>query len=162
MADRPQSPDEAAETLPAGPSLSSTMSATEKSRKVSSILKKAYDALTEELEYLEGLQVDTEEKREKEHKQALLGIELAQRARNEIDMEREMVKHKRALGVVTADKAETSFRLLNKRHISAGDDLWRHTKKKQRHDDPGAIQLFHPGAAGLAESMLSLYRKCDG
>ncbi len=65
-----------------------------------------------------GRQVDTEEKREKEHKQALLGIELAQRARTRSTWEREMVKHERALGVVTADKAETSFRLLNKRHVS--------------------------------------------
>jgi HNH endonuclease len=87
----------------------------------------------------------------------------AKKVQDEIHLERDVVREERAAGAISDTAAMSKYRTLNTRYISAGDDLWRHAKKKHRIDDPGAVQLMPPGGgSGIAECLLILYRKSDG
>jgi hypothetical protein len=78
----------------------------------------------------------------------------AEKVQDEIRLERDVVWEERAAGIISDSAAQERYCGLNRRCISAGDDLWRHVKKKHRIDDPGAVQLISPGdGSGIAECL---------
>ncbi|KAI1630686.1 hypothetical protein F4809DRAFT_654620 [Biscogniauxia mediterranea] len=80
-----------------------------------------------------------------------------------LGIERDIVAKKRDAGQMDSKTAEERISDLNKRYLSAGDDLWRHQKKKmQLETDTGKIQLWRPGDCGVSECLLALHAKCDG
>lgn len=93
---------------------------------------------------------------------ASLGIELASKEKEVIQLERNVVAKEQDAGILHPKAAEKRQRDLSRRYLSAGDDLWRHQKKKMRCDDPGVVRLLEPRGNGLSECLLALYKKCDG
>ncbi|KAK7418466.1 hypothetical protein QQX98_003958 [Neonectria punicea] len=93
---------------------------------------------------------------------ASLGVELASKEKEAIRLEREVVAKEQNAGILHATRAEELLQDLRKRYFSAGDDLWRHQKKKMRLGDPGTVRLLEPRGNGLSECLLSLYKKHDG
>lgn len=75
---------------------------------------------------------------------ASLGIELASREKEAIQLGRDVVALERDAGFLQPKAAEKSFHTLDRRYLSAGDNLWRHRTKKMRPDDPGEIRLIEP------------------
>jgi hypothetical protein len=59
-----------------------------------------------------------------------LGIALANKIQEEIDWKRMIVQHEKHMGLLTEKAGGAKLQHLNKRCISAGDDLWRSSKKK--------------------------------
>jgi HNH endonuclease len=134
----------------------------QKARKTSLTLKKSYDILSKKVDDVSGDEIASVVTGLR-YEQLTLGIELAEKVQDEIRRERDVVREERAAGIISDSVAQERYRGLNRRCVSAGDDLWRHSKKKLRIDDPGAVQLMPPGGgSGIAECLLILYRKSDG
>jgi HNH endonuclease len=135
----------------------------EKARKISLTLKKSYDAISEKVDDMSSGDETASVVAGLRYEQLTLGIKLAEKVQDEIRLERDVVREERAAGIISDSTAQERYRGLNRRCVSAGDDLWRHVKKKYRIDDPGAVQLMPPGGgSGIAECLLILYRKSDG
>ncbi|KAI1372423.1 hypothetical protein F4677DRAFT_456499 [Hypoxylon crocopeplum] len=92
---------------------------------------------------------------------ASLGIELALKEKEAIRLERDVITEQRDAGILHPKAAGKLLCDLNQRYLSAGDDLWRHQKKKIR-SDPGIVRLLEPRGNDLSECLLALYKKCDG
>ncbi|KAG6052934.1 hypothetical protein E4U17_005208 [Claviceps sp. LM77 group G4] len=56
-------------------------------------------------------------------------------------MERELIASERDAGSITHHAANKRLRETGQRYYSAGDDLWRHQKKKMRLADPGPEEV---------------------
>ncbi|KAI2602309.1 hypothetical protein GGR54DRAFT_654390 [Hypoxylon sp. NC1633] len=112
----------------------------DEARSVSIDLRKTYEALSRRVEP----EVEPDEEQVRPDPQASLqlaslGIELAEKEKQTIRLERDVV-----------------------RYLSAGDDLWRHRQKKSFSGQPGIVRLIEPCRSGLPECVLALYRKSDG
>lgn len=93
---------------------------------------------------------------------AELGIDLAHKEKETIQLERAVVTMERDRGMLRSRVAKRELGVLTKRYLSAGDDLWRHQKKKMRLGDPGVVRLLEPRGNALSECLLALYKKSDG
>ncbi|KAI1495461.1 hypothetical protein F5X99DRAFT_403459 [Biscogniauxia marginata] len=144
--------------------LTKEMENLDKARRVSAESRTAYQTLSRKVV---PVTKPGEVKLEPNHKDSLelasLGIEAANKQKEEIRLERSVVAKKRDAGEIDSKTAEKQILGLNKRYLSTGDDLWRHQKKKlQLETDPQTIQLWRPGDCGVSECLLALYAKCDG
>jgi len=117
--------------------LAATLAKRDEARKISLSLKESYGTLSKRVEDMEE---DSPKRTELEFEQALLGVELAKKVQHEIQLEKNVLGEERAVGLVSDKEAEDRYRNMNKRSISAGDDLWRNSKKRNRFDNPGAVQ----------------------
>lgn len=94
---------------------------------------------------------------------SILGITLASKKKEKIQLERKIVLMKRNAGLLPAKEADEQNRTLTRRYFSAGDQLWMHQKKKVRlQQDVGKIRLLDPRCNAVSECLLALYRKSDG
>ncbi|KAG6055798.1 hypothetical protein E4U33_007786 [Claviceps sp. LM78 group G4] len=95
---------------------------------------------------------------------ASLGIELALQEKETIRLERELIASARDAGSITHHAANKRLRETGQRYYSAGDDLWRHQKKKMRLADPGPeeVPILDLRRHGVSDCILALYRKSDG
>ncbi|KAH8897722.1 hypothetical protein GQ53DRAFT_778019 [Thozetella sp. PMI_491] len=135
----------------------------EKARRVSAELRKTFESLSRKIEPdVEPDQEQLEVDRQAGLQLASLGVELASKEKEAIRLEREVIAKEQDAGILHPEAARKRLRSLSQRYFSAGDDLWRHQKKKIRFDDPGTVRLFEPRANGLSECLLALYKKSDG
>ncbi|KAG6044708.1 hypothetical protein E4U17_000463 [Claviceps sp. LM77 group G4] len=137
----------------------------ETARRASKQLKDAFKALQSEVEPSvapdqELPDVDPEASL----RLASLGIELALQEKETIRLERELIASERDAGSITHHAANQRLREAGQRYYSAGDDLWRHQKKKMRLADPGPeeVPILDLRRHGVSDCILALYRKSDG
>ncbi|KAH7143761.1 hypothetical protein EDB81DRAFT_796317 [Dactylonectria macrodidyma] len=135
----------------------------DKARSTSAQLREKYEVLSREVE--PDVKPD-EEQPEPTHQASLelasIGIQLATKEKESIQLERTVVVMEQDAGILLPKVAEKRHRELNRRYFSAGDDLWRNQKKKIRlDDDPGTIQLLDPRSNHASECLLALYKKSD-
>ncbi|GKT97716.1 hypothetical protein CT0861_11765 [Colletotrichum tofieldiae] len=143
-------------------SLANAKAACKRAREISIKLRKEFDALSREVEpELEPDEEKPEPNPQASLQLATLGIALASKEKEAIQLEREVVNQEQNAGVLQPQEAEKRLQDLNRRHLSAGDDLWKHKKKKARYNDPGTVRLLEPRANALTECILALYRKSD-
>ncbi|KAK1995944.1 hypothetical protein LX36DRAFT_135414 [Colletotrichum falcatum] len=120
-------------------------------------LQKEFDALSSKVEpELRPDEQKPEPNRQASLQLATLGIALASKEKEAIQLERRVVNQEQDAGVLQPHEAEKRLRHLNLRHLSAGDDLWKHQKKKVRYGD---VRLLDPRANALTECLLALYSK---
>ncbi|QPH10680.1 hypothetical protein C2857_002115 [Epichloe festucae Fl1] len=134
-------------------------------RRVSAQLKDDFEALQSKVEpYV----APDQELPELDHKASLqlasLGIELASQEKKTILLERALIESEHAAGFISPQVVKKRLRDANQRYISAGDDLWRHQKKKMRlaDPDPEEVPILDLRRPGVSECLLALYRKSDG
>ncbi|KAM5352789.1 hypothetical protein ACJ41O_005511 [Fusarium nematophilum] len=157
----PENSPPTAAALP--PGLADARAKRDRARHISAALKTTFEALLREVEpEVEPDQELPEPTPQASFELASLGIELASREKEAIQLERDVVAQERDAGLLRSKAAERCFRKLDRRYLSAGDDLWRHRKKKMRLDDPGTIRLLEPRGNILSECLLALYKKGDG
>ncbi|EON96099.1 hypothetical protein UCRPA7_8405 [Phaeoacremonium minimum UCRPA7] len=145
------------------PGLASARSAHDEARRISTELRVAFEALSREVEpEVEPNEEEGEPDPKAARQLALLGVELASREKNALELERTVIAEERDSGIINGKTATVRLHDLNKRYLSAGDDLWRHQKKKIRSDDTGLVRLFDPRSNQVSECILAIYKKCDG
>jgi hypothetical protein len=147
--------------LPAG--LMEARAKHQKARSVSTDLQTEYDALSNQVEpEVEPDEMKPEPSHEESLQLAKLGIELASRIKEEVSLERDVVRQEHRAGILKFKAFTKRLLGLDKRFIDAGHLFWTSSKKKMRLDDPGVIRLSEPGGSGVAECLLALYKKSDG
>ena len=103
----------------------------DRARRVSTELRRTFEALSREVE--PDVEPD-EEQVEPDPKASLqlasLGIELASKENDTIRLERDIVAKEQNAGILHPKAAGELLRDLNQRYLSAGDDLWRHQKRR--------------------------------
>ncbi|KAG6289687.1 hypothetical protein E4U09_004801 [Claviceps aff. purpurea] len=137
----------------------------ETARHASQQLKDAFKALQSKVEpYIAPDQELPEVDPEASLRLASLGIELALQEKETIRLERELVALKRDAGSLSPHAANKRLRDTVQRYYSAGDDLWRHQKKKMRLAAPGPeeVPILDLRRHGVSDCILALYRKSDG
>ncbi|KAG5984737.1 hypothetical protein E4U55_003381 [Claviceps digitariae] len=133
----------------------------QKSRRISKNLRKKYKA------QLAG-NTSGDSSSDKDQKESLiiaeLGINLAYAESDTSIREKEMINAKIEAGELSEEQRNSLIIEAGKRHMSAGEDLWRHQKKRLRLADPSsrALRLLELPASGLAECLLAIYKKSDG
>ncbi|KAK3360678.1 hypothetical protein B0T25DRAFT_536161 [Lasiosphaeria hispida] len=151
--------DPPSKAIPPSYILDTLRSGHENARRVSIKLRDAYKELLQKLEF----EVEPDQETPAPTLQlALLGIELAEKEQEELRLERQVIFQEQKCSLVDDKEADRKIHQVNKRYLSAGDDLWRQRKKKMRLDDTGMVQLLDPRANGLSECLLALYKKYDG
>ncbi|KAG6117167.1 hypothetical protein E4U14_008051 [Claviceps sp. LM454 group G7] len=70
----------------------------------------------------------------------------------------------RDAGSISPQTAKKRFRENGQRYFSAGDDLWRHKKKKMRlaNPEPEEVPILDIRRGGVSDCILTIYRKSDG
>lgn len=145
------------------PALAIARAEHDRARRVSMELRKTFEVLSREVEpEVEPDMERPEPDLKKSLELASLGVELAHKEKEAIQLERDVVAKERDAGILSPNAAGKRFRNLSQRYLSAGDDLWRHQKKKIRFDDPGTIRLLEPRSNAVSECLLVLYKKSDG
>jgi hypothetical protein len=125
-------------------------------------LQKSYDTLAEQIKSCSDNEDDDARANKLEYEQAVLGLQLAKMRKETLKTERTLLKEEKEMGNIPYKIFAKRQREVSQRYISAGDELWRHIKKKARFEDPGAVRLMDGrDAAGIGESLLLLY-KGDG
>ncbi|KAG6062282.1 hypothetical protein E4U32_002562 [Claviceps aff. humidiphila group G2b] len=81
-----------------------------------------------------------------------------------IRLERELIASERDAGSISPQTAKKRFRENGQRYFSAGDDLWRHKKKKMRlaNPEPEEVPILDIRRGGVSDCILTIYRKSDG
>ncbi|KAG6284682.1 hypothetical protein E4U09_007726 [Claviceps aff. purpurea] len=133
-------------------------------RRASKQLTDAFKALQSEVEpYIAPDQELPEVDPEASLRFASLGIELALQEKETTRLERELIASERDAGSISPHAANKQLRDTGQRYYSAGDDLWRHKKKKMRLADPGLeVPILDIRRGGVSDCILALYRKPDG
>ncbi|KAK0709455.1 hypothetical protein B0T26DRAFT_652111 [Lasiosphaeria miniovina] len=135
----------------------------EKARSVSHELQKAFDDLSRKLE--PDLDPD-EERYEPDARSGLelasLGVELALKKKDELQLERQVIIEERYTNLIQPHIVAKRLRNTDHRYLSAGDYLWKQKLKKARFDDPGVVRLLDPRGGSISACLLALYKKCDG
>ncbi|KAG6154114.1 hypothetical protein E4U51_008710 [Claviceps purpurea] len=137
----------------------------ETARRASQQLKDAFKALQREVEpYIAPDQELPEVDPKASLRLASLGIELALAEKETIRLERELIASERDAGTISPQMAKKRLRENGQRYFSAGDDLWRHKKKKMRLDnpEPEEVPILDIRRDGVSQCILALYRKLDG
>ncbi|KAG6196769.1 hypothetical protein E4U35_007792 [Claviceps purpurea] len=137
----------------------------ETARHASQQLKDAFKALQSKVEpYIAPDQELPEVDPEASLRLASLGIELALQEKETIRLERELIASERDVGSISPHAANKRLRDTVQRYYSAGDDLWRHQKKKMRLAAPGPeeVPILDLRRHGVSDCILALYRKSDG
>ncbi|KAG6216565.1 hypothetical protein E4U50_005601 [Claviceps purpurea] len=137
----------------------------ETARHASQQLKDAFKALQSKVEpYIAPDQELPEVDPEASLRLASLGIELALQEKETIRLEREIIASERDVGSISPHAANKRLRDTVQRYYSAGDDLWRHQKKKMRLAAPGPeeVPILDLRRHGVSDCILALYRKSDG
>ncbi|KAM0246093.1 hypothetical protein ACHAQJ_010345 [Trichoderma viride] len=125
-------------------------------------LRKAFKALSREVEPdVQPDQQQQESDSEAIVKLASLGVELASKEKAAIRLERDVVAKEQDAGILSSYMAVKYLRELSRRYLVAGDDLWRHQKKKMRLD-PEPIRSLDPRDNSFSECLIALYKRCDG
>ncbi|KAJ2981706.1 hypothetical protein NUW58_g6618 [Xylaria curta] len=99
----------------------------------------------------------------KEYHQALLGVEISQLDQQAATLQEQLLDLERP--ILKKKEYKKRHNAIIDRKFSAGDKLWDYTKKKSKIDNPGSINIFHPGCEGAkvaGECLLNLYRSLDG
>ncbi|KAK0754929.1 hypothetical protein B0T18DRAFT_400311 [Schizothecium vesticola] len=146
------------------PTLAATKAQHDKIRLVSLELQKTFDKLSPVVYPL--LDPDDSEPDEPDPALALevasLGIELAKKKQELLELEREILIQERDAGIIRSRVAEKRLRDVSLRHISAGDDLWQHQRKKARFDDSSILSSIDLRHGSATACLLALYKKSDG
>lgn len=138
----------------------------ETARRISRDVRGKYEAMAREFDYHHSIsRTDPDEEgREPGHKTglalALLGVELAQKDQEFIRLERHSVFEERDSGALDQKVAELQLRLLDKRYLAVGQELWEHQKKAVRFDLESGRSL-EPRANADVEPILALYKRYD-
>ncbi|KAI0854549.1 hypothetical protein F4860DRAFT_523145 [Xylaria cubensis] len=99
----------------------------------------------------------------KEYHQALLGVDISQLEQQAAALEEQLLDLQRPTLKIKDYKKRHNA--IIDRKFSACDKLWEYTKKKSKIDNPGSINISHPGCGGAqiaGECLLTLYRALDG
>ncbi|KAK0728447.1 hypothetical protein B0T26DRAFT_748667 [Lasiosphaeria miniovina] len=139
--DSPKHSPPSAAILPPSLSLSRARDNYEKARSVSHELQKAFDDLSRKVE--PDLDPD-EERYEPDVRSGLelasLGVELALKKKDELQLERQVIIEERDANLIQPHIAAKRLRDTDHRYLSTGDYLWKH----------------------ISACLLALYKKCDG
>jgi hypothetical protein len=135
----------------------------QKARSASTDLQIEYDTLSNKVEpEVEPDEMKPEPSHEESIQLTKLGIELASRIKEEIRLERDVVRQEHSAGMLKFKALTKRLVGLDKRFLSAGGLHWQSKKKRMCLEDSGVIRLSEPGGSGVAECLLALYKKSDG
>ncbi|KAI2615196.1 hypothetical protein GGR54DRAFT_301656 [Hypoxylon sp. NC1633] len=134
------------------------------SRVVSNELKERFETFRREVEPdREPDEERPERDRDSELKLVSMGIELAKQRKEMARLGRDVTHEEMEAGMLTTAVGMKRLRRDSRRQLSAGDELWRYKKKKLRLEtEPGVSNLTRLNDLALSESVLAIYRKCDG
>lgn len=173
MSNPPNSDDEMNETgSPEGsppttaimPSALATAEATfTRARQISETLQKQFDELSKKLEpKLQPDEVRPRPDRKASLELAKLGIELASKKKETIQLEKSLVNEQHNADLLPSNQAKKRLRDLNQCFFDTGLELWTYEKKKRRYDDPNVVRSLDPRGNEFAECLLAIYKKSDG
>ncbi|KAG6123845.1 hypothetical protein E4U12_000574 [Claviceps purpurea] len=133
-------------------------------RRASKQLADAFKALQREVEpYIAPDQELPEVDPKASLRLASLGIELALAEKETIRLERELIASERDAGSISPETAKKRMRENGQRYFSAGDDLWRHKKKKMCLANPEPeVPILDIRRGGVSTCILAIYSKSDG
>ncbi|KAG6305090.1 hypothetical protein E4U44_008374 [Claviceps purpurea] len=136
----------------------------ETARHASQQLKDAFKALQSKVEpYIAPDQELPDVDPEASLRLASLGIELALAEKETIRLERELIASERDAGSISPQTAKKRMRENGQRYFSAGDDLWRHKKKKMCLANPEPeVPILDIRRGGVSTCILAIYSKSDG
>lgn len=87
---------------------------------------------------------------------ASLGIKVASKKKEAIQLERDVVVMQQKAGTLDGD-AEKIFQSQNQHYFSAGSDLWRHQMSKMRLGDSSAKRLINSCGNDVSQSLTTFY-----
>ncbi|KAM0462143.1 hypothetical protein ACHAO4_001340 [Trichoderma viride] len=90
---------------------------------------------------------------------ASLGIDVASRKKEAIQLERDVVVKQRKAGDLNDEDAGKLFQSQNQHYFSAGADLWRHQMNQMQFGDSSANRLIDPCGGDLSQGLMTLYKR---
>jgi hypothetical protein len=89
---------------------------------------------------------------------ASLGVEVASKEKETIQLERDVVVKQREAGTLDGKDSDAIVQSQTQHYLSVGSNLWRHQLNKRQFRDPPEIRFIDSCAGGFAQSLIALYK----
>ncbi|KAH6610610.1 hypothetical protein Trco_000630 [Trichoderma cornu-damae] len=145
------------------PALVTAKAGFQKSRRLLLQMNTAYEELKREVEpVLEPDQEKPEPDLTRSLELVYFGLDVAATRKVTIKWERHVLEEQRAAGLVSSADFEKRSDALDKRHLAAGDDMWRNHRKKADLTGTGARRILGIRTNNFFKILLALYVDRDG